>query len=307
MKTKYSGKLIHRTVLFTAGHNEKYLNKTFLTDADAIVFDLEDAVPLSKKAEARNILKEFLSKKLPDNRSVYIRINPLHTGFTLLDLDATICPNINGFLYPMTNSAQDIIIFAAQLSLKEKQLNLPKGYFDIIPVIETPSGVLNIQDIASSSDRVVGLLFGSEDFLAEQEGSHGENSEGINVPRHLISMAAKAANIMAIDTPYVNVGDFEGLKKHIKKAKNLGYNGMVVMSPRELPIIKELYTPSNQEVEHANKIIRLSEEAAKEDRGIAISDGIFVSPPTLKASNKTINRLNTIREYEQFINKKNNE
>ena len=302
MKVKHTGKLIHRTVLFTAGHNEKYLKKTFSTDADAIVFDLEDAVPYNKKDEARKILKEFLSKPLPDNRPIYIRINPLNSGYTLLDLDATICPNINGFLYPMTNSAQDVIIFAAQLSLKEKQLNLPNGYFDIITVIETPAGVLNIQEIAKSSKRVIGLLFGSEDFLAEQEGNHGENSEGINVPRHLISMAARAVNIMAIDTPYVNVGDFEGLKKHIKKAKNLGYNGMVVMSPRELPIIKELYTPSNTEVEYANKIVRLSEEAVKGNRGIVISDGVFVSPPTLKASTKTISRVNAIKEYENFIN-----
>jgi citrate lyase subunit beta/citryl-CoA lyase len=302
MKEKHSGKLIHRTVLFTAGHNEKYLQKTFSTDADAIVFDLEDAVPYNKKDEARKILKEFLSKPLPDNRPVYVRINPLNSGDTLLDLDATICPNINGFLYPMTNSAQDVIIFAAQLSLKEKQLNLPNGYFDIITVIETPAGVLNIQEIATSSKRVIGLLFGSEDFLAEQEGNHGENSEGINVPRHLISMAARAANIMAIDTPYVNVGDFEGLKKHIKKAKNLGYNGMVVMSPRELPIIKELYTPNERELEYANKIVKLSEAAVKENRGIVISDGVFVSPPTLKASKKTISRINAIRDYENFIN-----
>ena len=302
MKAKYEGKLVHRTVLFTAGHNQKYLKKTFSTDADAIVFDLEDAVPYNKKDEARKILKEFLSKPLPDDRPVYIRINPLYTGYTLLDLDATICPNINGFLYPMTNSAQDVIIFDAQLSLKEKQLNLPNGYFDIITVIETPAGVLNIQEIAKSSKRVVGLLFGSEDFLAEQEGSHGENSEGINVPRHLISMAARAANIMAIDTPFVNVGDFEGLKKHIKKAKNLGFNGMVVMSPRELDIINDMYTPGESEVEFANKIVRLSDEAVKENRGIVIADGVFVSPPTLKASKKVLNRVEAIKNYEEFIN-----
>ncbi len=302
MKTKYSGKLVHRTVLFTAGHNEKYLTKSFSTDADAIVFDLEDAVPHNKKDEAREILKRFLSKPLPDNRPVYVRINPLGTGDTVSDLDAITCNNINGFLYPMTNSAQDVIIFAAQLSLKEKQLKLPKGYFDIIPLIETPAGVLNIQEIAIASKRVVGLLFGSEDLLAEQEGDHGFESEGINVPRHMISMAAKAANIMAIDTPYVNVGDFEGLKKHIKKAKNLGFGGMLVMSPREMPIINGLYTPSQEEIDKAKKMVTLAEEAVKENRGIAISDGIFVSPPTLKAAKKKIDRLNAIRKYEDFIN-----
>ena len=123
MKKKYSGKLIHRSLLFTAGHNLKYLEKSFQTDADAIVYDLEDAVPEGRKKEAREILRDYLSKPLPDNRSVYVRINPLETGYTMLDIDATASPNINGFVYPMTNTREDMIAFDAQLFLKEKQLN----------------------------------------------------------------------------------------------------------------------------------------------------------------------------------------
>ena len=173
MKIKYNKKLVHRTLLFTAGHNPKYLKKSFETDADAIVFDLEDAVPYNKKEEARVILKEFLSKDLPDNRPVYVRINPLNSGLTLLDIDAVVSPNINGFVYPMAYSSRDLIAFDAQLSLKEQVLNLPKKYFDIIVLIETTESILNLKDIATASDRIVGLLFGSEDFLAEQEGEHG--------------------------------------------------------------------------------------------------------------------------------------
>lgn len=303
MKQKYKGKLIHRTLLFTAGHNLKYINKAFKTQADAIVFDLEDAVPQTKKVEAREVLKKYLSKPLPDNRSAYVRINPLETGYTILDLDAVVSPYLDGFVYPMAYSAKDLIAFDAQLSLKEKILGLPHKFFDIIVLIETPESVLKLSEIASASDRIVGLLFGSEDFLAEQEGSHGENGVGMQVPRHLVAMAAKANGLMAIDTPFVNVGDFEGLKNHIKQAKILGYDGMLIMSPKELDIANKMYVPDKEEIKRASEIVELNEKAKKENKGIVIYNGVFVSPPTLKAAQKTMKKVENIKNYLNFINK----
>ncbi|MCB2221976.1 MAG: CoA ester lyase [Bacteroidetes bacterium] len=304
MKKKYNGKLIHRSLLFTAGHNRKYLDKSFQTAADAIVYDLEDAVPESRKKEAREILREFLAQPLPDNRPVYVRINPLETGLTMMDIDATACQNLNGFVYPMTNTREDLIAFDAQLFLKEKQLGLPPHYFDVIALIETPEGVLNLREIAAASKRLVGLLFGSEDFLAEQEGRHGKEARGMQTPRHMVALTAKANKIMAIDSPYVQVGDFEGLKEHIEQARDMGYEGMLVMSPREIDIIHERYTPDENEVNRAAEIIRLAEEAAKNDRGIIIHEGIFVSPPTLKAARKLFERSSNIKNYLDFIKHK---
>jgi len=301
MKTKFTGKLVHRSLLFTAGHNKKYINKSFQTEADAIVFDLEDAVPDDKKEEARETLRDFLSHELPDDRPVYVRINPLESGMTLLDTDAVVSPNLNGFVYPMARTARDMIAFDAQLSLKEKLLGLPQGYFDIIALIETPESIVRLNEIATASDRIIGLLFGSEDFLAEQEGQHGDDAQGIAVPRHIVSMTAKAHDLLAIDTPYVKVGDFEGLKKHIRQANVMGFEGMLIMSPRELPIANAGYTPDEDKVEKAREIVRLSKEAAEENKGIVIYNGIFVSPPSLKAAHKTIERFDNIMEYKCFV------
>lgn len=301
MKPIFKGKLVHRSMLFTAGHNLKFLNKAFTTNADAIIIDLEDAVPQHKKQEAREISQKFVSENLPDNRPLYFRINPLGTGLTMQDLDAVATKNVNGFVYPMAFSAKDIIAFDAQLSMKEKLLGLPEKYFDIIALFETPASILNLQEIAKASDRIVGLMFGSEDFLAEQSGRHGINARGIEVPRHLLAMTAKANSILAIDTPYVNVGDFEGLKKHISQAKDFGFDGMVSMSPRELPIIMEGYTPDNEEIKKANEIVNLSIEANKNNKGIVIHNGVFVSPPTLKAAKKLKLKADNIKKYEEFL------
>lgn len=301
MKNKYSGKLIHRSFLFTPAHNEKFLAKSFQTDADTIIFDLEDAVPNNKKANARDILSDFLSQKMPDDRPVYVRINPIESGLTLLDLDAVICENINGFVYPMSNTAEDMIAFAAQLTLKETVLGLPKNYFDIIALIETPQGVLNLKEIVNASDRIVGLLFGSEDFLAKQGGRHGTDGSGIEVPRHLIAMTAKAAGILAIDTPYVDVHNYEGLREHINQALDLGFEGMGVMTPKQIPIIKDMYSPSKEDVRKAKEIVSIYTEAEKNNKGIAVKNGIFVSPPTLKAAHRILKRIEEVAEYENFI------
>lgn len=297
---KYSGRYIFRTVLFTAGHNDKYIKKAFESNADTIVLDLEDAVPASKKAEARAKIMEVL-KANTDKRPVFVRINPLETGDTLKDLDEVACEELSGFVYPKVYNAEDMKVFDAQLSLKEKNLNLPKGHFDIIALIETPEAVLNAHEIAKASKRIKALLYGCEDFLADMEGEHGIEGRSLLVPRHMVSMAARAANIIPIDTPYVKIGDFEGLKEHIQQAKELGFEGMLVMTPKEISIVKEKYSPSQEEVEKARKLVQFSLETNEADRGIAVVDNIFVSPPTLSRAKKLLARYENILKFEKHL------
>jgi len=301
MKNKYKEKLVHRSFLFTPGHNEKFISKSFFTDADAIVFDLEDAVPSNKKKEARQILKSFLTQEMPDDRPLYVRINPIESGMTLLDLDAVVSPNINGFVYPMSSSAHDMIAFGAQLSLKETELGLPKNYFDIIALVETPKGVHNIKEITEASSRIIGILFGSEDFLAKQGGRHGPDGRGIAVPRHLIAMAAKAAGVLAIDTPYVDIENYEGLEAHINQALDFGFDGMGVMTPKQIPIIHKMYSPEVGVLEKAHEIAEIHAEAEKNNKGITVKNGIFVSPPTLKNAQRVLKRETEIKNYIDFI------
>ncbi len=289
--------------MFTPAHNQKFITKSFLTDADAIIFDLEDAVPANKKDEARKIMKDFLSTEMPDDRPLYIRINPIDSGLTLKDLDAVVSPNINGFVYPMSSSAKDMIAFGAQLSLKETELGLPKNHFDIIALVETPRGIQNIKEITGASKRIVGLLFGSEDFLAVQGGRHGADGRGIAVPRHLLAMAAKSAGILAIDTPYVDIDNVEGLKAHINQALDFGFDGMGVMTPKQIPIIHKMYSPEKEIIDKALEIAEIHAEAEKNNKGITLKNGIFVSPPTLKNARRVLKRDIEIKDYINFIQK----
>jgi citrate lyase subunit beta/citryl-CoA lyase len=304
-KDHYKGRFVARTLLFTAGHNPHYQEKAFLSDADVIVLDLEDAVPPAKKEEARKIIANLLQKGIKDPRPVFVRINPMETGDTLKDLDEVASSELYGFVYPKVYCAKDIEIFDAQLTLKEKSLGIPTGHFKIIALLETPESIINAYEIAKASKRMVALLFGSEDFHAEIEGEHGLEGRSILAPRHMISMAARAAGIVPIDTPYVNIGDREGLEKHIKQAKELGFEGMLVMTPKEIELVKAKYTPTEEDHNKAAEILELHEQTNKDDRGISVKKGLFISPPTVSRAKKLLQRIEKINAFETFINKNN--
>ena len=231
-----------------------------------------------------------------------VRINTLESGLALLDLEAIASSEIGGFVYPKVYCADDIKAFDAQLSLKEQALGLEHGHFDIIVLIETPEAVLRAYDIARASSRVIGLLFGSEDCLTEMRGFHGPNGRSILCLRHLIAIAARAAGVVPIDTPFIQVHDDDGLRAHITQAAELGFEGMLVMSPRQLQIAQEMYTPSEDQRKCARELVRLASEAEEAARGIAVSSGVFVSPPTLKRAQNLLKRYEAILAFEKYCN-----
>lgn len=301
MSKPYAGPWVLRTLLFVGGDNRRYIQKAPQTKADCIVLDLEDAVADHLKAEARSTIAEVLAAGFETKRPVFVRINPLETGWTLTDLDSVACANLSGFVYPKAYGGDDIKAFDAQLSLKEKELGLEPGHFDIIVLIETPQAVLNAYEIAKASSRVVGLLFGCEDYLTDMQGTHGPDQRSLLVPRHLISMAARAAGVVPIDTPYVQVHDEEGLELHIKRARELGFEGMLAVAPRQIEAARRLFTPSQEEVKEAMEMVRLAEDAAGEERSIAMRGETFISPPTLKRARKILELSQAMEQFEKNL------
>lgn len=285
-----------RTFLFVPGHIDRMIEKSINVDTDCIAFCLEDAVPYSKKEEARQKVKKILDEGSFEDKSVFVRINSMDTGLTLLDVNAVVSNKLDGFVYPMANTADDIKNFSAQLSLIESQNGIDVGKFSIVVLIETPQAVINAYDIAKSSDRVVALLFGCEDYMAAMESRYSDNEMSLFVPRSQMAIAARAAGVESIDTPYVNMNDYDGLKRFANVGRDLGMSGMLVMSPNQLEIIKECYTPSEDEVRVAREIVNGEELALSEGRGIVVVNGNFVSPPTIKQAKKLLRRAKLIED-----------
>jgi len=280
---------LFRSLMFLPGHNEKLLNSAAKSEADVLLLDLEDSVqPVENKQVARNKIRDWVSRGAFKNHYVFPRVNDRESGQLLKDVYELTIDGIHGFTYPKSEIGEDVYFFDKLIETIEYEKGIPKGTFKIIPLIETAAAVMNVQDICKASDRVVAIAFGCEDFVADLEGIHDSDGQSINTPRALIAMAARANNIIPIDTVHINIHDLEDLEKNLIIAKNLGFEGMLTLHPKELPLIHKYFSPSYEEIEEAKEILRLFETAVKDEKGVAIMNGKFIGPPMVITAKKIL-------------------
>ncbi|MEX2428342.1 MAG: CoA ester lyase [Bacteroidales bacterium] len=288
-------KYLLRSLMFVPGHNEKLLNKAAKSDADALLLDVEDSVqPFENKILARKKIKEYVEKNMFNDLLVFPRINDRESGQLLKDLEALTIEKIDGFMYPKAKKGEDIYFIDKLLETLEYEKGYPVGKFKLIPLIETAAAVLNAQDIIQASERVIAIAFGCEDFITDLEGIHDKEGRSIFSPRALIALAARANNICPIDTVHINVHDLEDLESNLKLARELGFEGMLVLNPKELPLVHKYFSPTNQEYTDAKEMLSLAEESNKEGKGVAIVNNRFIGPPMVANAKKLIKRFEQI-------------
>jgi citrate lyase subunit beta/citryl-CoA lyase len=291
--------LVLRSALFVPGHREDLLPKALAAKPDCLFLDLEDGVPVNWKATARKSVKRMLASNCLDDKIVFVRLNALTTGLLEADLNVVASPVLKGFVIPHVDEASTIRIIEGRVQEIELKLDLPPNYFSLIALIESPQSVFNAAQIAASSERLVALFFGCEDFLAALQGRHNESDMALLTPRALVAMAARSARIEALDAPYVKVHDLDGLRRFAETGRDLGFSGMCALSPRQVPVIHEIYTPSETEIQHARAVIAAAEKSHGEGRGVMIESGAFVSPPTVRAARKLLARAEAIHRFEE--------
>jgi citrate lyase subunit beta/citryl-CoA lyase len=284
-----------RSLLFVPAHNQKLMESASRSEADILLLDLEDSVqPQPNKQVARNTIIDFIQQKKFDNHRLFPRINDRESGELLKDLMQLTIDGVEGFMYPKSKTGEDVYFIDKLLETIEFEKGLPVGTFKLIPLIETSSSVLHAEEICKASDRVVAIAFGSEDFIGDLEGIHDHESESLFNPRAMIAMAARASNVIPIDTVHIRVHDLDDLEKNIRQAKNMGFEGMLCLHPKELEMVHRYYSPTKEEVDHANAIIELNEKAVEEGKGVAIMDGKFIGPPILISARKVLRKHNLI-------------
>lgn len=297
MKTNHD--FVLRTMLFVPSHKKELIEKAARTEADALVLDLEDSCqPDKNKVIGRKNIVEALRLKIFGKKKIFVRINPRETGFMFDDLCEVAIEELDGFLYPMAGSKDDIVFFCNMLTELEMSKKMPIGKIKLFPVIETGEGILNAKEIAMASDRIVALGFGSEDFATDIDCIRDEENISIQIPRQQIVFAARAVGVIPVDTPHVNIHDLEGLENHVKQARTLGFGGMQILHPKEIEICHRYYTPSEEEAQNAYEIVRLFQEAQEHNNGVAIMNGKFISPPTYKRALQLIDNYERIKTFE---------
>ena len=283
--------MIARSLLFIPGHNLKFMESAVLSKADILLPDVEDSVqPHSNKQLARDLILSFVNNKKFISKKIYPRVNSPESGELIKDITQLSVNGIDGFMYPKAKTGSDIYFFDKLLESIETQKGFPIGTFKIIPLIETSAAVLNAQDICKASNRVIAIAYGCEDFITDLKGIHDIQDTSLFVPRALIAMAARANNVIPIDTVHVNINDLKDLEKNLQVAKNLGFEGMLSLHPKELPLIHEYFSPSKQEIENAKRILELYNEAENNGKGVALFGNELIGPPMVKDARNLLDK-----------------
>jgi citrate lyase subunit beta/citryl-CoA lyase len=284
-----------RSLMFVPGHSDKLLQSAAKSEADVLLIDVEDSVqPVKNKQIAREKVIKYIKGGSFDGRIIFPRINDRESGQLLEDVTQLTIEGVEGFMYPKAKTGKDIYFFCKLLETIEYEKGLKIGTFKIIALIETASAVLNAEEICKASSRVVAIAFGSEDFITDLEGDHDEEHISLFTPRTMIAMAARASKVTPIDTVHVRVKDLVDLETNLILSKKIGFEGMLVLNPIELPLVHKYYSPTKEEVLNAEELLRLDKEARENDQGVAIMNGKFIGPPFVLKANKILKKHNKI-------------
>ncbi|QTA78999.1 HpcH/HpaI aldolase/Cytrate lyase family protein [Desulfonema limicola] len=284
-----------RSILSVPGHVEKMHHKASKTNVDVIMLDMEDSVPVNMKEEARKQIIQSLMTIEWGNKTLSVRINSLDTAYgyrDLLEIGESAGHIIDSIVIPKVNHPGDIYFADKMLGGIEinKGISKPVG---IEASIETAGGLENVTEIAGASSRIVTLVFGIADYSASvgarlvSISGHGEQEDKI-YPGHRwhfalsrIVMAAKARGIMAIDAPFGNFKDPEGLRGSGSMACAIGCDGKWVIHPDQIDIINQVFSPCREDIDRAVKILEAFNQAQSKGRGAVAVEGRMVDQATV--------------------------
>lgn len=293
--------LLMRSLMFVPAHNQHLLDSALRRDADVLLLDIEDSVPACDKQMARNNIKAFVTRDDAQGKLIFPRVNDRESGELLRDLYQLTIPGVSGFMYPKSNKEEDVYFVGKLLETIEYEKGFPIGTFKVIPIIETAGAVMQIEAICKACpNRVVAVAFGCEDYVTSIHGQHDPEGQSIFWARNMIVNGARACGVLPIDTVHINVHDLEDLEKNLILSKKLGFEGMLVLNPKELPLVHKYYSPSEEEVAWAEEMVRLYNESQQEGKGVSLKEGKFVGPPMLKMAENILakNKLIQSKKYE---------
>lgn len=278
---------LRRTMMFVPGSSAGMMRDATLYGADSIMFDLEDSVSLNEKDSARTLVHFALKTFDYSSVETVVRINGLDT-VGKLDIESMVLAGINVIRLPKTEDAQDILDVEAEIKKIEEKNNIEVGTTRMMAAIESPGGVLNARAIAHSSDRLVGIALGAEDYVTSMKTTRSPEGVELLFARSSILHAAREAEIAAIDTVYSDVDNEEGLRAEVEHIKQLGFDGKSVINPRQIPIVNSIYAPTAEEIQNAKEVIWAIEEAEAKGSGVIALDGQMIDKPIVERAERVI-------------------
>ncbi len=280
-----------RSWLFVPGGRADLLRKAAASEADVLVLDLEDSIDTARKDDARDAVALALADG-PRPQPVVVRINDLGSPWWVDDLKMVIVSRVDAVMLPKA-TVDDVERVAAflddQAASQGPDLSLPQ----IVPLIESASGILHAEAIASAR-RVAAVAVGGEDLAADLAITPRDTGEGMQHARSHVALACAAARCRAIDTPMVDIGDVTGLGVRAATSRALGFSGMLAIHPLQIPVINGAFSPSAEDIRWARTVVDEFERATRSGAGVIALDGQMVDKAVVTSARRLLARAREV-------------
>lgn len=274
-------------MMFVPGNNPAMMADAHIYGPDSIMLDLEDSVSMAEKDTARLLVYNALKSVDYGDTEMVVRINPLNTPYGKKDVEAMVKAGVHVIRMPKTETAEEVREVEREIEKVENEIGCP-GRTRIMAAIESALGVVNAYDIATASDRMMGIALGAEDYCANLKTQRSQSGDELRLARQTIVVAARAAGIDALDTVYSNLNDMETFRNEVEYIKTLGFDGKSIINPRQIEIVNDVFAPKPKEIEKACAIVAAIKEAEKKGSGVISLNGKMIDRPVVIRAQRTI-------------------
>ena len=295
MKFEKATPPVWRSMLYVPATSEKFIEKAHERGADAIKIDLEDAVALAEKARARTLVRSAAKTVARGGADVLVRINrPLRMAVD--DLEASVWPEVHGLVLPKVESADHIGFLAEIITELEDERDMQRGHIKLMALIETPRGYSNVRDIAHSSERLSAIALGQEDFSAEMGMVEPEGMSLLSYYQ-TVQVAAREAGILPIGYPgsIAEFTDLELFKSNVLIARKLGFDGGACIHPKQVPILNEAFTPTDEEIDRSERMVAAYDAAMAAGDGAVAFEGKMIDVPVVARAERILSIRDRIK------------
>ena len=279
-----------RALLYMPGDDRRKIEKAATLGVDSVCMDMEDGVAIARKTEARAVIAQAM-KELGFGRSERcIRINSVGSGFEKFDLAAAVAANPDAIVVPKVETAQQVRAICEYIEMYERSSKIPLRSLRMLIGVETARGVLNLREIAEADKRLDAIIFGAEDYAASIGATRTREATEVLYARSAVVNACAANDLQAIDMVYIDFRDIEGLRAEAGQGAALGFSGKQIIHPSQVEVVQEAFTPSDEAIEYAQRVVRAFAASQKEGKGAFALDGKMIDMPLLKNAQKVLDR-----------------
>jgi citrate lyase beta subunit len=283
------------------GDDRRKIEKATTLGVDCICMDLEDGTAINKKAEARAVIAKAMKELDFGASERCIRINSIGSGFEKDDLASALAAKPDTIVVPKIETAEQVKWVSEQIESYELSNQLNLGSIRLLIGVETAKGILNLKEIAEADKRLEAIIFGGEDYAASVGARRTKEATELLYAR-LATVAACAANdLQAIDIVFIDFKDSEGLRVEAEQGAGFGFSGKQVIHPNQVPVVQEAFTPSDEAIAHAKRVVESFELSQKEGRGAFALDGKMIDMPLLRNAQKVLDRARAAGKLERGL------